>query len=752
MKIAILSPSPIPFTIGGAEKLWSGLYNYINKHTVHQCELVKIPTKEDSFWNLIDSYHTFYNLDLSHFDMVISGKYPAWMTSHPNHHIYMLHTLRGLYDLYDEKAFSNNQRINFDKNISINEMFKKLYKLKESNIQVDFPSKFAKDIIHYFDSNAMKNIKIFSAISNTVAKRESYFPLNTEVKVIYPPTTLVDLKCDSYEYFFTASRLDSPKRIDLIIKAYKKANTEIPLKIAGTGSELENLKELIVDDDRIELLEFISDLKLVEYYSRAYAIIFIPKEEDYGLITIEAMMSKKPVITVDDSGGVLEFIKHNKTGLISKPDVDDLAHNIKCLSDDLILTKELGKTAYQFIQSVNWENCVRGLLKSQLTITVVTTYPVYPPRGGGQNRVFYLYKELAKFFNITIVSLVHSSVQYSKKLIAQNLYEIQIPKTNQHEQKEQEMQQKTKIAITDIALMDIYDLTPDFIKIIKDQADISDFVITTSPYIYPLLKQHTSKPIIYESQNVEYSLKKMMLENTPYTRTLFKRLYEVEKECYLNSFLTTTCSKEDAINLQNLYGKSKKDIPFISNGVDLDSTPYFSKIRKQKSKIFYGFGDKKIVIFMGSAHKPNIDAVYEILKLAKRQININFIILGGIDSVFKDKIIPQNVTFTGIVDDKEKSKYLAVSDIALNPMLEGSGTNLKMLDYMASGIPILSTEVGARGLNIPNKLIAVADIKDWNDYLENLDYYTDTKEARRFVQNYYSWESIALIFKGLLFL
>ena len=100
MKIAIVAPSSMPFGIGGAEKLWLGLQHNINKLTRHQCELIKIPVRENSFWDLLESYQRFYQMNLNHFDLVLSGKYPAWMVPHPNHRIYMAHCLRGLYDTY----------------------------------------------------------------------------------------------------------------------------------------------------------------------------------------------------------------------------------------------------------------------------------------------------------------------------------------------------------------------------------------------------------------------------------------------------------------------------------------------------------------------------------------------------------------------------------------------------------------------------------------------------------------------------
>ena len=101
MKIAIAAPCPQPFVIGGAEKLWWGLARYINESTSHQADIIKLPVDERDFWSLLSGYERFARLDLSGFDAVISGKYPAWMVRHPHHVLYMLHPARGLYEGYD---------------------------------------------------------------------------------------------------------------------------------------------------------------------------------------------------------------------------------------------------------------------------------------------------------------------------------------------------------------------------------------------------------------------------------------------------------------------------------------------------------------------------------------------------------------------------------------------------------------------------------------------------------------------------
>jgi len=777
VKIAIVAPSPIPFTVGGAEKLWWGILEYINKHTTYHCELIKIPTKEDNFWNLIDSYYKFYSLDLSHFDMIISTKYPVWMVQHHNHHLYMFHCLRGLYDTYhftglSEKVETDNKKILkllklIDNNEELSLVFNELFKLKNDNSIPQelfiFPGPLIRKIVHYFDKKAMGKIKNFSAISQTVIDRKDYFPNNVKVKKIYPPTHLNSLKNESYNYFFTASRMDGPKRVKDIILAYKKVKTNIPLKIAGTGPLMEELKELARDDKRIEFLGFVSDEKLIEYYANACAVIFIPYDEDYGLITIEAMMSEKPVITYLDSGGVTEFVEHGVTGLISKPNIDSLAQNIEYIANDLKLCIKMGKEANRRVSNITWENLIKNLLEKDNSfninknnkdkITVVTTYPVYPPRGGGQNRIFYLYKELANFYKIFLLCLVNENECYKVVEIAPDLYEVRIPKSKKFIKKEWEMQQKAGIPITDLAVMFLYQEIPLYIEKFIKYAKKSDIVIASHPYFYPMIKQYiTDKLIVYESHNVEYDLKKQMLKENEFNNKILKKLYDIEKMAIRDSKLITVCSFLDKQRYFELFNIKKINITEVSNGVDLSKIKFYDKIKRISRKKEIGISKSKIAIFIGSWHQPNIEATEVIFSVAKKLPHYNFIILGSVGEYFKNKNIeiPKNVGFAGIVDDEEKEMYLSIADVAINPMISGSGTNLKMLDYMASGIPVVSTEIGCRGLRIPDDCVIKSDIDNFDKAILNAQNKVNIQKARKLIEKNYAWNIICKKYKKAL--
>jgi hypothetical protein len=96
----MLCPRGNPPVFGGAERLWEGVVDHMCRVEGVVAELVLIDSPEASAVEVIRSYQTFSDLNLDHFDMVISGKYPAWMVRHRNHVVYMCHPLRGLYDTY----------------------------------------------------------------------------------------------------------------------------------------------------------------------------------------------------------------------------------------------------------------------------------------------------------------------------------------------------------------------------------------------------------------------------------------------------------------------------------------------------------------------------------------------------------------------------------------------------------------------------------------------------------------------------
>ncbi len=787
MKIAIVAPSPVPFTIGGSENLWWGLLNWINQNTNHQAELIKIPSPEKNFQELVSSYQSFSKLDVTHFDLVISGKYPAWMIQHPKHICYMLHRLRGLYDTYHFTGYpkiyySKDKRIlalqelmwkNKERRDSLDRFFEELNELQlKAKLTSDFfqfPGSLIREITHFLDGIGLSQQEIikYAAISQNVASRRDYFPVSSTVQVIYPPSNLSSFYTDSSDYLFTVSRLDSAKRISLLIQAMQYVKTNIEFRIAGTGPDTEALKEMARGDGRITFLGFVNDKDVIDLYANALAVLYVPYDEDYGLITIESMMSGKPVITTIDSGGPNEFVKNGETGYSVPPNPQALAECIDYLCEHRNEARQMGLAARELVSEINWSNTVNQLLGQNLTtsekvsicvpsirkrqkITVAVTFPIFPPRGGGQSRVFYLYKNLANWFDIELVTFTNNDQAPFQGEIAPNLYETRIPKSIEHQYQEQLIEQKVGVPITDVAMPQLHSLTPEYLKALRKSIEQSDFVIACHPYLLTAIQSVSEKPIWYEAQDCEFEIKKDILPNSKTGEDLLESTRKVERECCHTSQLIMVCSSDDAQSLIESYGVDGGKIVEVPNGVDLETVPYISLEERNLRKVKLGLEGSFTALFIGSWHPPNLQAVRYILKIAEELPDVNFLIVGSVGLAFRDEQKTRNVGFMGVVDDKTKATILSIADVALNPMKSGSGTNLKMLDYLMAGIPVISTQFGVRGLGIENDIhCIVKELDGFSDAIVNIRHenaktkYIRIDNANQYVQEKFDWRVIA---------
>ena len=788
MRIAIVGPSPVPFGIGGMEYLLWGMHENINKLTGHKVELIKLPTKESNLWEVIASYKQFYYLDVSHFDMVITTKYPAWMIQHPNHICYMAHRLRGLYDTYHfmnlpDKPQRNHPLINKvldyieQESSSIDGLFELLDECYEKRNSLPaehmaFPSPFSKEIVHFLDDRALRETKKFYAISKTVKQRKEYFPENAEVEVVYPPSALPKFENNTHgDYIFTVSRLDGAKRIGLIIEAMKYVKGDVKLKIAGTGPDEERLKEMAKGDSRIEFLGFVNDDEVIEYYGNAKGVVFIPYEEDYGLVTIEAMMSHRPVITCYDSGGTTEFVEQGRTGYISTSDAKEIGESINklcALSDDELV--EMGNNCYDKVKNINWQTVASSLTSNKAAtrtdikvvskaiakrkdsekVVLTSTFKIYPAQGGGQVRTYELMKNLAQVYDVEIVSLSQYNEQASKQTIAPYVVETSVPRTEKHQERDTQLENKVGVHIGDIGAAYHTQYTPKYDEALEQALEDAKLAIVSHPFLVEhVRKANANIPFIYDAQDVEYLIKKELLKEgkSKKANELVEKIFELEKYCCENSEFIMTCSEEDKKSIMRLYGVAEEKVVVVPNGVDTSVTQFVSMRQRRMNKAKMGLAKQKVGMFMGSWHPPNLEACEYIFEMAEECPDTVFLLVGSQCLYFKDKILPENVGLMGIVSDEVKNKIFATVDFALNPMTSGSGTNLKMFDYMAAGIPVITTEFGTRGIDKKEYFI-VSEVEDMINVINQFDskhYSIDVSEVREYVDKVFDWKNIAKI-------
>ncbi len=99
LRIAVITPLPVSGIEGGNERHWRSLVAALNG-AGHSAELVAVVSPEADLIEVMDSYAMFHAMDLSAFDVVVSGKYPSFMVRHPRHIRHLNHPLRGLYEHY----------------------------------------------------------------------------------------------------------------------------------------------------------------------------------------------------------------------------------------------------------------------------------------------------------------------------------------------------------------------------------------------------------------------------------------------------------------------------------------------------------------------------------------------------------------------------------------------------------------------------------------------------------------------------
>lgn len=150
----------------------------------------------------------------------------------------------------------------------------------------------------------------------------------------------------SAKVVLSASRLEPEKSVDLILKAFVDIsidNTNIILVIAGTGSELINLRNLVTQleiTSQVRFVGFRTDVSSLMYMADVFVIA--SEAEPFGLSILESMSLGTPVVTAN-SGGPKEIIKDGETGYHFVPgDVKNLQDTInRCLNleSDVDLTE-----------------------------------------------------------------------------------------------------------------------------------------------------------------------------------------------------------------------------------------------------------------------------------------------------------------------------------------------------------------------------------------------------------------------------
>lgn len=213
---------------------------------------------------------------------------------------------------------------------------------------------------------------------------------------------------------------------------------------------------------------------------------------------------------------------------------------------------------------------------------------------------------------------------------------------------------------------------------------------------YPTLAEGISKiahqfnmPVLLYEHNIEWEFFNHILNKNHFTGLLIQLLKNIELTAAKKVEQVICVADEDKeILVREGIPSNKVDvwIPFLLEKAG-------AKFCKEKKDTF-------TVGFIGSNFEPNIKSVKSILKTARKLqkigLNVHLLIMGSVKKAFEDHDIPENVTFTGFVKDLDSC--LELCDVFINPKsTSDAGIEIKMLDYLKAGKPIITTKLGARG-------------------------------------------------------
>ncbi len=319
----------------------------------HNVDTVEMPLTMLPKERLLSYAAMWRSLDLTSFgscevDLVIATKFPTYYAKHPRKSLWLVHQHRPAYELYGGRF---------------------------SDLSDDPRDEAFRRMVYEGDNKVIRECGYVSGISRNVIDR---LKLYNEISgdVLYPPLPLAGRYRSSPEsenFILSVGRICTIKRVDLMLKALPMVHAHVKLKIAGVPDE-PGIMDYFTNEiakhhlqHRVEFLGRVDDEQLLDIYSRALAVYYAPYNEDYGYVTLEAMASGRPVITAHDSGGTLEFVRHEVNGLICDPTTDGIAAAANRIIENPGYDRVLGEAGKKFIEesglgAAAWDTVIAKLL------------------------------------------------------------------------------------------------------------------------------------------------------------------------------------------------------------------------------------------------------------------------------------------------------------------------------------------------------------------------------------------------------
>jgi glycosyltransferase involved in cell wall biosynthesis len=310
----------------------------------HLAELVSVPFKWYPKEEILPHAAAWRMLDLSEsngrpVDLVIASKFPTYFVRHPHKVAWLIHQYRAAYELCgtEYSDFGHNER-----DVGL------------------------RDTLIRLDTEMLGECRAVYTNARNTADRLSKFNGLAATPLYHPPRLASRLTSGPFgDYILSVGRIESVKRVDLIVRAMANIDKPIRLIVAGDGTQrlnVERAAEQLGVADRVQFLGSVEDEDLIRLYAGALAVIYPPFDEDFGYVTLEAFLSKKPVVTCTDSGGPNEFVVDGVNGYCCAPEPEALAAAVNRLAADRQHADILGDAGYATARRISWDGVIETLV------------------------------------------------------------------------------------------------------------------------------------------------------------------------------------------------------------------------------------------------------------------------------------------------------------------------------------------------------------------------------------------------------
>lgn len=345
IRTILVCEAQVPLVRGGAESHVRQLVDRLRGRGF-AVDLVSVPFKWYPKEEILAHAAAWRLIDLSEsngtpIDLVIATKFPSYFVRHPNKVAWLIHQYRAAYELCGT-AYSDFAHVDLDVG------------LRQSLLDLD--------TVMLGECR-----RLFTNAGNTASRVEKFNGLKAEP--LYHPPRLADRITGgpAQDYILSVGRLESVKRHDLALRAMARVASPRRLVIVGEGTQDASLRRLAGElglDGRVAFEGSVSDARLLELYAGALGVVYAPFDEDYGYVTLEAFLARKPVVTARDSGGTLEFVVDGVNGFVCEPDPGALADAFSRLDEDRGRASSLGDAGFDRARLVTWDGVIEKLVEA----------------------------------------------------------------------------------------------------------------------------------------------------------------------------------------------------------------------------------------------------------------------------------------------------------------------------------------------------------------------------------------------------